>query len=103
MISSNKQDATISSQKPYFQECRQNKAHERSSPQSLPALDVVSIFDCHTLGHVVDLVHTDKTGSKFELQEIRQCSIVYKFERELTMLFLKEITMNCAFLVRSLM
>lgn len=103
MISSNKQEATVSSQKPYFQEYRQNKAHARSSLQSLPALDVVSILDCHTLGHVVDLVHTDETGSKLELQEISQYSIVSKFERELTMLFLKEMTMNCAFLVRSLM
>lgn len=34
--------------------------------QSSPTLDIVSVFDRDTLGHVVNLVNTDKTRGKLE-------------------------------------
>lgn len=34
---------------------------------SLPTLDVVSVLNRDTLGHVVDLVDTDQTRGEFEL------------------------------------
>jgi hypothetical protein len=38
----------------------------RYHPQSSPTFDIISVLDRHTLGHVVDLVNTDKTRGKLE-------------------------------------
>ena len=63
---------------------------------------------------MIDLVHTDKARSEFKLRRTgggRQSSTEntgrngrLRFtKRKRTMLFRSEMTMNCAFLVRSLM
>jgi hypothetical protein len=45
--------------------CRQKEyAH---APYSLPTLNIISVLNRNTLGHVVDLVDANKARSQFEL------------------------------------
>lgn len=71
--------------------------------QSLSTGDIIPVLDRHTLGHVVDLVDTDKSGSKLELENKLAMSTWKRKSTAPTILFLNEITMNWAFFVRSLM
>ena len=38
--------------------------------QSLATRDIIPVLDRHTLGHVIDLVNTNKSGGKFELEYV---------------------------------
>lgn len=38
--------------------------------QSLSTRDIISVLDRHTLGHVVNLIDTDKSGSKLKLDNM---------------------------------
>jgi hypothetical protein len=71
--------------------------------QSLSTGDIIPVLDRHTLGHVVDLVDTDKSGSKLELENKLAKSTRKRTSTAPTILFLNEMTMNWAFFVRSLM
>jgi hypothetical protein len=70
---------------------------------SLPARNIISILDSDALGHVIDLVDTDEARRKFELRRPISGEVLYAGRRQFTMLFRREMTMNCAFLVLSLM
>lgn len=59
----------------------------------LSTLNVISVFDRNTLGHVVDFVNTNKTRGKFELPCISFENQEHRANR-LTILLRNEITMN---------
>lgn len=59
----------------------------------LSALDIVPVLNGDTLGHVVDLVDTNKPRGKFELHVIsfKSCE---SMSNRLTILLRNEMTMN---------
>lgn len=44
-----------------------NAAHHL---HSLATRDIIPVLDCHALGHVIDLVNTNKSRGKLELENV---------------------------------
>lgn len=101
MISSKKQ-ATLSSQVA-IRWMQKTRTCAHAPFYSLPAFDIVSVLNGDTLGHMIDLVDTNKSRGKFELQVDQLPVSGEGMSNGLTMLLRNEMTMNWAFFVRSLM